>query len=568
MNRNIHLSESLSLPLDIAGEAVGILATRGAGKSFTSAVLVEELYQAGIQFAVLDPTGVYHGLRTAANGKDPGIPVIIIGGPHGDVPLEDTAGHLIADLLVDTNQSLILDLSDFPTKKSQAKFVTDFAEKLYRRKARSRSTIHLVIDEADEFAPQKPLAYETMMLHHIEVLVRRGRSRGIGMTLITQRSATLNKNVLDLIDTLIAMRVGSPRDRAAVTSWITVKGEEDKIDVDGSLPGMPTGAAWVWSPVRGILEYVPIRHIRTFDSYATPKPGHARKEPKSKADIDINLLGEQIKATAARAKESDPAELKKRIRELEVELKKKSAVVPPEIKTVEVQVISAELASQIKASGQELMDLYKKVYSALDGKPVQHTQAVWGGPGRITQANEPQRKLNAAIRKTMDTAATDKGDLTGPEQRILNSIAWFESLGIQAPENTAVAFMAGYKPGGGAYNNPKGKLRGYGLITYAGDTLSLTLSGRQAAAYPESVSSNKELHQRILSRLGGPEQRILKPLIYAYPGSIEKDELAQMSGYSPDGGAFNNPRGRLRSLGLIEYIGTASRARDILFPIK
>ncbi len=46
---SLKISEDFSLPVDVAGEAIGILATRGAGKSFASAVLVEELYDAGIQ---------------------------------------------------------------------------------------------------------------------------------------------------------------------------------------------------------------------------------------------------------------------------------------------------------------------------------------------------------------------------------------------------------------------------------------------------------------------------------------------------------------------------------------
>ena len=178
MSKTIHLSPGLKLTLEVAGEAIGILATRGAGKSYASAVLIEELWDAGIQFAVLDPTGVYWGLRAAANGKDEGLPVIVLGGPHGDVPLEPTAGALIADLLVDTCQSLIIDLSDFPTKGAQTRFVTDFAERLYRRKARNRTSLHLIIDESDEFAPQKPMRDEARMVGAIEVIVRRGRSRG------------------------------------------------------------------------------------------------------------------------------------------------------------------------------------------------------------------------------------------------------------------------------------------------------------------------------------------------------------------------------------------------------
>ena len=50
----------------------------------------------------------------------------------------------------------------------------------------------------------------------------------------------------------------------------------------------------------------------------------------------------------------------------------------------------------------------------------------------------------------------------------------------------AVAFLAGYKPNGGAYQNPRGRLRAKGLIDYpVPDMLSLTPEGaalRKAAA--------------------------------------------------------------------------------------
>jgi len=52
---------------------------------------------------------------------------------------------------------MVFDLSGFDTKSQQTRFVRAFAERLYRRKSRNRSTLHLVIDEADEFAPQRPL---------------------------------------------------------------------------------------------------------------------------------------------------------------------------------------------------------------------------------------------------------------------------------------------------------------------------------------------------------------------------------------------------------------------------
>src|SRR6185437_283220 len=68
---SLKLSSRFSLPVDVVTEAIGIVATRGAGKSFTSAVLIEEAIAAGVPVVVLDPTGVYHGLRSNAAGDGP-----------------------------------------------------------------------------------------------------------------------------------------------------------------------------------------------------------------------------------------------------------------------------------------------------------------------------------------------------------------------------------------------------------------------------------------------------------------------------------------------------------------
>jgi hypothetical protein len=74
------------------------------------------------------------------------------------------------------------------------------------------------------------------------------------------------------------------------------------------------------------------------------------------------------------------------------------------------------------------------------------------------------------------------------------------------------------------------------------------------------------LHQKVLSVLEAPHQRVLKPLLDRYPEAISGEELAELSGYKFGTGGFNNPKGRLRSLGLIEYEpGGMVRARDILF---
>lgn len=600
--KRLHLSPDLSLPSDVAGEAIGVLATRGAGKSYTSADLVEELWKAKVQFAVLDPTGVYWGLRAAANGRDEGLPVIVLGGAHGDVPLEPTAGKLIADLLVDTGQSLILDLSDFESKGAQTRFVTDLAERLYTRKARARTTLHLVIDEAHEFAPQKPMRDEARMLGAMERLVGRGRSRGIGTTLITQRSATLNKNVLDLIDTLIAMRVLSPRDRGAVKDWITAKEERDELGVLDSLPSLPTGTAWVWSPVRGILKKVVMRRIRTFDSYATPKPGEVRAEPRALAAIDVAQLGEQITATRDRAKAEDPKELQKLLREKQREVEglhreiselqargEREVEIPVE---VEVPVLVHLDLSRAWAKLAEIDADVEAVRALLELAGEEATKRARAGqstvvplPKRATSqstrerpnARQPQAQPPVPVRER--PAPRDSGriagpnGLTGPERKILDAIAWWEVVGYPKPTKQQVGIIAGYRVGkrvGGHYGNTLGGLKAAGLIDYPSPgTTVLTEEGREHANAVDVAGTTDALQAEVLSRCSGPERKILEVLIEVYPDALHKQELGERAGYTVGdrvGGHFGNILGKLRTLGLIDYPspGTAS-ADPVLF---
>jgi hypothetical protein len=95
--------------------------------------------------------------------------------------------------------------------------------------------------------------------------------------------------------------------------------------------------------------------------------------------------------------------------------------------------------------------------------------------------------------------------------------------------------------------------------------MALTEAGRALARAPEQALSPDQLHARVLRQLPGPEGKLLTALIEAYPEGLTNEELAERAGYAPTGGAFANPRGRLRSLGLIDYRGGRVHALPVLF---
>jgi len=326
----LDISDNIHLPLDSVTQTFAILAKRRVGKTYTASVIAEEFVRANLPFVVLDPTGAWWGLRSGKNGKAKGgLPVYIIGGQKG-IPLESTAGSIIAEQVAIHPSFYIIDVSQFESNSIQDRFATEFAERLYRIKERHREPLHLFIDEADSFIPQRPIKGQERMLGAFEALVRRGGIRGIGVTLISQRPAVINKNVLTQTECLIVLQTTAPQDQDAIDEWVKRNGtEENRKILMSSLASLQKGEAWIWSPAwLEIFKRINIRERNTFNSSATPKINERKVVNPTLTVVDMEKLSEQINATIKDAKENDPRELKKTIRELQIELKKKSIPVP------------------------------------------------------------------------------------------------------------------------------------------------------------------------------------------------------------------------------------------------
>jgi hypothetical protein len=351
--RTLSLAPNLKLPLDFVTQTAAILARKRVGKTYTASVIAEELVKAKLPFVVLDPTGAWWGLRSSADGKQEGLPVVIIGGSHGDVPLEPTAGKVIADLVVDHPGYYVIDLSQTESDAAQDRFAADFAVRLYRYKEQHKFPLHLFIDEADAFAPQNPQKGQERMLGAFDTIVRRGGIRGIGVTMITQRPAVLNKNVLTQIEMLIVLQMNAPQDQDAIDSWVKRNGtKEQRDEMMASLASMKKGDAWIWSPSwLELFQRVHIRERHTFNSSATPRVGEKTIVPERLANVDLEKLGSDIQATMERVHAEDPSNLKRQVAELKQRLAKgeQAMKVQQVVKEVKVPVLNGELPRLEKA---------------------------------------------------------------------------------------------------------------------------------------------------------------------------------------------------------------------------
>lgn len=528
------------MPLEAVTESFAILAKRGSGKTYTAKVMVEEMLSAGLPVCIIDPLGVWWGLRSSEDGRRAGEPVIIFGGDHADVPLEHTAGELLADLVVDESIAAVLDLSAM-SKTQSRQFVTDFAERLYRR---NRDPLHLVVDEADSFAPQRTTAASARCLGAMQDLARRGRTRGLGLTLISQRAAVLNKDLLTQAEVLIAMRMNGPRDVAAIDEWVSLHAEESQAaKLKASLPSLPVGTAWVWSPGwLGILQRVAVRRARTFDSSSTPKPGQRRAEPKRMAPVDLAALGDRIAATVERAKSEDPRELRARIAQLERQLADRPT---PQVEVIEVPIVTEEslaalrsVQTALSAATTDLADVLAPVLAGHRPAPAA------AAPRPASQPPSPGRTMPPTAPAT--TRPPDGTPLPKAQRAILSVLATYGPR-----TKTQVAILAGYAHNGGGYNNALGALRGNSLIS-GRDQLEITAAGGETLGPVVALPSGRALLEHWTARLGKAERLILDALHDIWPQPTTKEALATTTGYTASGGGFNNALGKLRSLELIE----------------
>lgn len=563
----LKISDDLALPADAITQTFAVLAVRGAGKSNTAAAMAEEMFAARLPFVVVDPVGSWYGLRSSGDGSEPGLPILILGGRHGDVPLEKGSGAMVADMIVADRLSCVLDVSEF-SEGEKIHFLIDFAERLYRT---NRDPLHLFLEEADDYIPQRPMREQARLLRAFENIVRRGRARGLGITMITQRSAAINKNVLTQIETLIVLRTTSPQDRKAIAGWVEYHGQAHELLE--SLPSLEAGEAWVWSPSwLGIMERVRIRRRWTFDSGATPKNLKGTRPPATLADVDLATVKERMAATIERAKAEDPRELRKRIAELERELRKKPAAAAPTVDQAAldravakaVREATAPLQAAVRERDRVLDRVRKLVIDAADLASVDLPPT---GPAPAVVPLKPIHTVSAAKREAERiraregrrvVSAGEPSTLPVGEKRVLTAIAQYED-GVTRKQLTV---LTGYKRS--SRDTYIQRLRERGAVEASKDRVVVTDAGMEMLGSDfEPLPTGSALLEYWNDRLPEGERKVLGVLTAAYPRSVDRAELDEPTGYKRS--SRDTYLQRLQGKRLITTERGSVRASDLLF---
>ncbi len=257
------LNIGVKIPIDYISKVSAILAKRDSGKTYTAGVLEEELLDKRLPTIILDPMNAHWGIRTK-------YPVVIFGGSKADIEITKDDGEVIAELIINQNLTCIIDMSDWAFEEMR-EFGATFGRTLYRLNTSPR---HIIIEEADIFVPQKIQNKECFLA--FDAIVRRGRQKGLGVTMITQRPAVLNKDVLTQADVVFFMNLVAEQDMKVVNGLLDSSGivKDEKKELIKKIMKFKQGEAIMFSPSwLNKIKYFKVRERETHHAGATVSLG-------------------------------------------------------------------------------------------------------------------------------------------------------------------------------------------------------------------------------------------------------------------------------------------------------
>ena len=601
----MQLWEGFNLPDTVVTQAIAVLARRGAGKSYLATKLAGLMARAGHQIIALDPVGVWWGLRVSADGKEPsGLQIVVFGGRHGDLPLADTDGPVIARLLAlaETPISAVLDVSGFESMAAQRRFVADFASDFFMLKKMNARPVHVFLEEAQEFAPQKPRPDATRMLGAIERLVKIGRNYQIGVTMVSQRPQAVNKDVLTQAEMLVLLQIAGAHERKALAGWMDEKGEDTKALL-AELPGLQRGEAMVWSPswlkIREKVRITPKDTLDTSSSDQVPAPSvllpgratsvqhlidtarrallsepHEPKPPRKKParphppaatkppyTSGRQAIGAAVDAAAERTRgvTMNPQTKGLEVHEIGEAWGQRRSLRARPISDAEATAILEPPGRTTSQIADELVEIARRlggIANELGVKATIEDLAKRGnGEARtflLNEAHELPRGTKGT--KHRDAPPANLDGLGRAATRLLEQLVRWHPAQLTRPQ---LATQAGFSPKSGTFRNALSQLRVGGLMDDTGEkgapTLGATSAGLGAfgAAKPAPILQH-EVRDAWMQKLASAPRRLLGVLTSHYPSSASREELAVGAGLSTTSGTFRNALSRLRVNGLLD----------------
>lgn len=300
MGKPLHISKDLDINLeDLIGQCIAILGIRGSGKSNTAGVIFEELLENNYPLSIVDLEGEYFGLKEKYE-------VLVVGKGEGvEIEIDAHCAPEIAQVSMEQNVPVVLDLSGFLSEE-RTELLKAYLSALWNLAGTLRKPYMIGIEEAHEFIPQ---GVKNELKEMISRIALRGRKRGLGGIVVSQRSAKVDKDVLSQAGMLFLHRVVHEVDMRVYRELLPWR----KSEVKEIISSLDTGDCMYVNGDNILPIYV--RERATFHAGFTPSL-ETVKSPELKS-VSASIIETIEKARVGKGPKSPTEQLEQRIEMME-----------------------------------------------------------------------------------------------------------------------------------------------------------------------------------------------------------------------------------------------------------
>lgn len=529
--KQLDISQDLDFELEeLIGKCIGILGIRGSGKSNTAGVIFEELLKYNYPLTVVDIDGEYFGLKEEYE-------LLVIGeGENVDLQIEPADAAQVAEVSLQQSIPVVLDLSSY-LKSDQRTMLKNYFTRLWNLAGKLRKPYMIGIEESHEYIPQGKKGELKEIINRIAL---RGRKRGLGAVVISQRSAKVEKDVLTQAGMLFLHRVVHEADMKVYNDLLPWS----KSKVREKVSQLETGECIFLDEKSAQQAYIRERETfhagftPTLDTVETPqlkqvgesiveaieqakKEGRQKKSKIEKMEEKIDSLQSQL--TEKKETIKDLKDTARTLGYIQIDLDHPS---PPQVQKVSKAIIeSLEIAEVIK-----------------DGQAAEAQEAISDALQGEAREEEEDTNTNMSTEKSMTNA--ESGSVEATEETDNSTQPRID----REPKNTKVETNTTF-----SYPNQK-------------DAGTNKKSSPSAESDKESASEFDQLPQPIISkvskitnriqRLNAIKKQITSFLVQHRPRSYAIEQISAWLDL-PVGLILSNRPNELVEMGLIKREGKA-----------
>jgi uncharacterized coiled-coil DUF342 family protein len=290
----------------------------GSGKSNSANVIIEELLDHERPLAVVDTDGEYYGLK-----EEYELLHVAASDDEADMAVGPEHAEKLADLAIEQNVPVIVDVSGFVDEDEARELVAGFARRLFVRAKELKKPFPLFVEEAHEYIPQSGKLDDCGRV--LKKIAKRGRKHGLGIIAISQRPAAVDKDLITQANLVLWHRLTWDNDTKVVSRILGAQYAD-------AIEGLEDGEAFVMADWLETIQRLQFRRQRTYD--AGERPGLEDEEtPELKSisgDVldDLKAAGDQRRTLEDEVEHlrEQVSEKESRIEELEETLEQRAAL--------------------------------------------------------------------------------------------------------------------------------------------------------------------------------------------------------------------------------------------------